>query len=192
MDAKKNELRRRIFARRDLVTPEEARDAAKIVADRGLAFARERVAPGATIAAYWPIRSEIHTRPLIESLAAAGFRTALPVTRESRVLLFRLWSVGDDLTRGALGNAEPLPDAEETLPSLLFVPLAAFDARGGRIGYGAGHYDTTLAALRARGSVVAAGLAYDVQEIEAVPLEPHDQRLGAVITETRTLTFGPA
>ena len=192
MDAKKNELRRRVFARRDLVTPGEARAAAAIVAKRGLAFTRERATPGAAVAAYWPMRSEIHTRPLMESLTAAGFRTVLPVTRESRILLFRLWSVGDDLSRGALGNAEPLPDAEEVTPALLFVPLAAFDARGGRIGYGGGHYDTTLATLRARGPVVAAGLAYDLQEVETVPLEPHDQRLDAVITETRTLTFGPA
>ena len=192
MNAQKNELRRRIFARRDLISPEEAHRAAQTIAERGLALAQARLPAGATVAAYWPIRSEMNTRPLMEALADAGFRTALPVTRETRTpLVFRLWTVGDDLVRGALGNSEPLDSAETITPALLFMPLAAFDAQGGRIGYGAGHYDTTLAPLRARGPTLAVGLAYDLQEIDTVPLEPHDQRLDAVITETRTLSFEP-
>ena len=187
MEANKTALRRHVFARRDLVSPQEANRAAAAVAERGLALARTHAPAGAVIAAYWPIRSEVHTRPLMEALAAAGFRTALPVTHEPRGLSFRLWSVGDDLARGPLGNAEPLATADEATPALLFAPLAAFDARGGRIGYGGGHYDAALAALRSGGPIVAAGLAYDLQEIDTVPRESHDQRLDAIITETRTL-----
>ena len=105
-------------------------------------------------------------------------------------LVFHAWAVGDDLARGTLGTSEPMPGAAVVVPTLLFVPLAGFDARGGRIGYGAGYYDATLAALRAARPVVAVGLAYDLQEVEAVPREPHDQRLDAVVTETRTLSLG--
>lgn len=191
MDATKHELRRRAFERRDLVSPTEAHKAARAVAAAGVDLARNLLPPGAPVAAYWPIRSEMGTRPLMEALAAAGFKTALPVTRETRTpLVFRLWSVGDDLERGALGNSEPRSDAPAITPAMLFTPLAAFDAHGGRIGYGAGHYDTTLADLRRRGPVWAVGLAYDIQEVDAVPLEPHDGRLDYVLTETRVLATG--
>ena len=191
MRTKKNELRRQVLARRDLVSPAEAHAAAEAVARAGMALVQERLAPGATISAYWPMRSEIGTRPLMELLTAKGYRTALPVTHKAgEPLTFRLWTTGDDLAHGRLGIEEPLATAEEAIPDVLYVPLAAFDARGGRIGYGAGHFDATIAALRAQRPTIAVGLGYDLQEIDAVPLEGHDERLDFIITETRTLATG--
>lgn len=67
--------------------------------------------------------------------------------------------------------------------------LLAFDAAGGRLGQGGGHYDRTLAALRARGQVFVLGLAYADQEVEALDMEPHDQRLDAILTETGYTRF---
>jgi 5-formyltetrahydrofolate cyclo-ligase len=68
-------------------------------------------------------------------------------------------------------------------PDIVVVPLAAFDRRYYRIGYGQGHYDRTLRALRAEGEIAAIGYAYAAQEIPLVPNEPHDQPLDAVATE---------
>jgi 5-formyltetrahydrofolate cyclo-ligase len=84
---------------------------------------------------------------------------------------------------------EPLEKAPVVDPDLLFVPLACFDRRGNRIGYGAGFYDRTLARLRAIKSIHAAGVAYGVCEIAAVPYETHDQSLDAVVTEQETVLF---
>ena len=70
------------------------------------------------------------------------------------------------------------------LPDIVFAPLAAFDRRGHRIGFGAGYYDRTLASLRSMKPILAVGTAYSVQEVPAIPEEPHDQRLDLVITET--------
>ena len=84
---------------------------------------------------------------------------------------------------------EPLEDAPFVDPDLLFVPLACFDRRGHRIGYGAGFYDRTLAKLRALKPIHAAGAAYGVCEIAAVPYETHDQSLDAVVTEQETILF---
>ena len=75
---------------------------------------------------------------------------------------------------------------------MLFVPLAAYDRRGFRLGYGAGYYDGSLAVLRRQKTVVAVGVAFSIQEVESVPTEPHDQRLDAVITEHGLMTFGSA
>jgi 5-formyltetrahydrofolate cyclo-ligase len=69
----------------------------------------------------------------------------------------------------------------------VLVPLAVFDRRGYRIGYGAGYYDMTLAALRSRKPIVAIGLAYAVQEADEVPIEPHDERLDLVLTEREVI-----
>ncbi len=74
-------------------------------------------------------------------------------------------------------------------PQVLIVPLLAFDARGYRLGYGGGFYDRTLEGLRARRPVLAVGLAFAAQEVAAVPVEPTDQRLDAVVTETGVTEF---
>ena len=84
---------------------------------------------------------------------------------------------------------EPLEDAPVVDPDLLFVPLACFDRRGHRLGYGAGYYDRTLARLRATKPIHAVGVAYGVCEVPAVPYEAHDQTLDAVVTEQETVFF---
>ena len=86
----------------------------------------------------------------------------------------RAYAFGDELASGQWGIREPKPEAPEVLPDVLIVPLAAFDRRGHRIGYGAGYYDMTIARLRKMKSVIAIGLAFAVQEVLHVP----SRRLG--------------
>jgi 5-formyltetrahydrofolate cyclo-ligase len=69
-------------------------------------------------------------------------------------------------------------------PRALLVPLAAFDRSGTRLGYGKGHFDRSIAALSDKHSVLTIGLAYSIQEIDAVPAEDHDQPLDLIVTET--------
>jgi len=191
--ASKIVLRRHALARRDMIEPAEAHAAAEKVAARGMELVNRLAAAGGLISAYWPIRSEISTRPLLERLARAGFRTALPVmTAAGKPLHFRSWSPGDELAKGPLGLSEPLADAATVVPDLMFVPLACFDAKGHRVGYGGGNFDATLADARARRRIVAVGLAYADQEVDAIPHEAHDQRLDFVITEQRLFEFGAA
>ncbi len=77
---------------------------------------------------------------------------------------------------------EPPGTAPEAQPSLVLAPLLAFDRSGARLGQGAGHYDRTLAALRAQGQVTAIGLAFAEQEVGRVPTGAHDQKLDGVLT----------
>ncbi len=85
----------------------------------------------------------------------------LPVTgRLGEALVFRRWRRGDAMERRPHEHPDPSAQAAALVPDMLFVPLAAFDRRGHRIGYGAGFYDRTLAALREHKRVTAMGVAY--------------------------------
>ena len=178
----KSLLRRRALARRAaLGPPTRALLTARLV-DKGLACARQWRAR--VVSAFFPIGDEPDALALLAALGDAGFVTALPATAPAGApLTFRLWSVGDPTVLGALNIPEPLAEADAVDPDLLFVPLVAFDRRGHRIGYGAGHYDRTLRRLRAAGPIRAVGVAYSVCEIAAAPDEAHDEPLDFILTE---------
>lgn len=147
----------------------------------------------AVVAGYWPFGSEMDVRPLLTRLAVLGVELALPVTRQADLPLeFRRWRPGDGLEPGAHGIFQPKSTAPVVMPSVLLIPLLAFDALGWRLGYGAGYYDRTLAALRRRllePQPLAIGIAYAVQELPALPHHPGDQRLDGVVTEKAARRF---
>jgi 5-formyltetrahydrofolate cyclo-ligase len=180
-------LRAAALAARDAMSEPERAAAAQAMAKRGLPFA---IAPGAVVAGYSPIRSEIDPGPLMRELAAQGARLALPtITARGQSLRFRVWHPNERLLPGPLGILEPSPAAAEVTPEIVLVPLAAFDLAGHRIGYGAGHYDRTLANLHKSKGFKAIGLAYAVQEVESVPALAHDVALDCVLTEKHVFHF---
>lgn len=93
---------------------------------------------------------------------------------------------------GLHGIHEPPANAPVVLPDVILVPLVAADRRGFRIGQGGGHYDRTLEALRRQKPVRAIGLAFDVQLVDTLPAEAHDQRLNALATPSLWLEFSGA
>ncbi len=190
----KTALRTEVMLRRAKVSLETRRSFAQALAFDGVEVIRQATALRTpTVSVYLPIRGEPDTEPLIEALVAVGMTVALPVTVErARPLRFRVWSPGEALETGRYGIREPLSSAPEVSPDVLFVPLAAFDRRGFRLGYGAGYYDSSLEALRREKAILAVGIAFSIQQVESVPTEPHDQRLDAVITEHGLMTIGPA
>jgi 5-formyltetrahydrofolate cyclo-ligase len=183
----KGDLRIAALARRDALSDEQRAAAAQAIAKRGPPLP---IKPGAIVSGYSPIRGEIDPVPLMRTLAALGVQLALPaVTARGKSLVFRAWSPNDRLMLGSLGILEPSPAAAELTPDIMLVPLAAFDRAGHRIGYGAGHYDVTLAHLRKAKAIIAVGVAFAVQEIKAVPVQPHDVALDYVLTEKHAFDF---
>jgi 5-formyltetrahydrofolate cyclo-ligase len=138
----------------------------------------------ALIGGFWPIGAEINTLPLLEALHARGHNIALPVTPpRGQPLLFRTWLPGQPMAPGPMGTQHPAEGATVT-PNWLIIPLLAFDRAGGRLGYGGGYYDRTLALLgRNNPNLIGIGVAYAAQEIAQVPTGPHDIRLPAIATE---------
>ena len=183
----KGDLRKTALDARDAMDAASRAAASEKLAARALPF---EMAPGAVVSGYSPIRSELDPVPLMQALAAGGAKLALPaVLSRGKSLVFRAWIPGDRLTMGPLGILEPSPAMAELIPDIMLVPCAAFDRLGHRIGYGAGHYDFTLAHLRKMKPITAVGLAFAAQEIKAVPALAHDVALDYVLTEKKTFDF---
>ncbi|MEY1556276.1 5-formyltetrahydrofolate cyclo-ligase [Yoonia sp. R2331] len=142
---------------------------------------------GVPLAGYAQMRTEIDPTPAMEEAAAHG-SVGLPVIMGAgQPLQFREWSPGCAMVPGAFGAAIP-ESGDWMTPEIVIVPLVAFDRGGGRLGYGGGFYDRTLELLRAQRATLAIGFAYAAQEAEDLPLEPTDQPLDLIVTESGVLT----
>ncbi|MFA6265028.1 MAG: 5-formyltetrahydrofolate cyclo-ligase [Pseudolabrys sp.] len=185
ISSQKSTLRVTTLAKRDAMPAAERQAAAEAVAGRGLPCA---IKPGAIVAGFMPMKTEINPLPLLRKLAEAGAQLALPcIAGRGKPLVMRAYAFGDAFKAGQWGIREPMPSAPEVAPDVLIVPLACFDRTGHRIGYGAGYYDMTIAALRARKKVTAIGIGFAVQEIPQVPATERDERLDFVLTEKETI-----
>ena len=138
--------------------------------------------------AYWPMKTELDIRPLMFSLFNRGLTVSLPVVSDKNApLLFRRWEPDAELVAGPYGTEQPDEKYETVLPNVLLLPLLAFDRQGGRLGYGGGFYDRTVAKLRQTENPVVIGAAFSDQEIECVPLEETDDKLNFILTETEII-----
>jgi 5-formyltetrahydrofolate cyclo-ligase len=181
----KADLRGEALTRRDALSPEDRAAAAEAIAARAFPVPFK---PGAIVSGFMPLKSEFNPLPLLRRLAEAGATLALPaIAGRGKPLIMRAYTFGDEFARGQWGIREPKPEAAEVAPDILLVPLAAFDRKGHRIGYGAGYYDMTIAALRAKKKVIAVGLAFAAQEIREVPATPRDEALDLVLTEREVI-----
>lgn len=167
----------------------ESRLAAKNAADHAIALLHGvRGIRDKTVSFYMPIQGELDPTPLAERLRAAGAILALPrVKTGDEPMVFHAWRADDPLEKGYGGIREPDPAAPEVVPEVVIVPLAAFDRRGFRIGYGRGHFDRTLGPLERERRPLTIGYAFALQEVEEVPRELHDVPMDAVVTESEII-----
>jgi len=130
---------------------------------------------------YWPIRGEVDPRIALRRLRERGARTALPVVvAKGQPLQFREWRPDTPTTPGPMGL--PVPQGSAVLvPGAVLAPPVGFDARGYRLGYGAGFFDRTLAAARPR--PLALGLAYEASRMDTIDPQAWDIPMDFLLTE---------
>ena len=184
--ANKELLRRRAREERDAIPSERRRRAADSAAGHllrlpGLATARR-------VAMFAAVGSELDPAAAVLRLRARGVEIVYPrVVRGARRLDFHRVTGESELAPGAFGIPEPAPDAPvapvQSVDAFV-LPGLAFDAAGGRVGWGRGYYDRTLAAAPER---LRIGYCFDCQLVGEVPLEPCDLPMHLVVTESGVL-----
>jgi 5-formyltetrahydrofolate cyclo-ligase len=141
----------------------------------------DHVPPGIAVALYSAFGDELDPAALGLLLHARGHALALPYVAPDRTTMrFIAWTPGQSLVPGAFGLNQPDPASTEIIPGLIVTPLVGFDRAGGRIGQGAGFYDRAFAALPGAHRI---GLAWSVQEVASIPVDPWDVPLHAIATE---------
>ena len=186
--ALKAHLRSERLAARDAIPSEIRIEKSLVMAEAGgdaIDFA-----PGSEISGFFPIKSEVDVRPLMQRLKDKGAKLSVPVVVDKHTIVFRELIAGVPLVSTGFGTFGPGPDARAIDPEIMLVPMSAFDRVGHRIGYGAGFYDRAISRLHDMGRQPRLiGVAFDCQEIEVIPAEDHDVALDAILTESGFRVF---
>jgi 5-formyltetrahydrofolate cyclo-ligase len=138
---------------------------------------------GVPLSGFMPIRTEIDPRPAMAEASAHGVVGVPVIAAAGEPLRFSRWTPQAAMTKGPFGAQVPVVE-DYFDPEILIVPLLAFTRGGDRLGYGGGFYDRTLAQLRARRATLAIGFAFAGQQVDDLPLEPTDEPLDLIVTET--------
>jgi 5-formyltetrahydrofolate cyclo-ligase len=185
-------LRRELRTRRRAIQGTARLRAARLLARR--VGAAHLLRPGRHIGLYLATPEEIDTSPLLALARARGCRIALPRIVSLRHDRMRFYDWTGDVTRGAFGIREPRGNRMRAARELdvVFLPLVGFDSRGNRIGMGRGFYDRHFAQrlrLPSHRRPLLVGLAYDVQQVAALPRAAYDVPLDAIVTESSIRRF---
>ena len=140
---------------------------------------------GKSISIFQAYNNEINTNDLIKFLISKNFSISLPcINDESDEMLFREWNGTDQLITGKYGILEPNQNNKIAYPSVLFIPLLAFDENGNRLGYGGGYYDKYIDAHDTENiHLLKIGVGYSFQKIYEVPNNINDKKLNWILTE---------
>lgn len=188
----KRTLRRELRQRRQSLTPRAQRAAAFRLCQQLKRLPEIRRAR--RISLYLPVKGEIDPTPLIPWLRQRGVTVYLPVLRpfSTNTLWFVAYHAGTPMIKNRFGIAEPdtrfAAKRPNRLPAwaldTLVVPLVGFDAQANRMGMGGGFYDRSLAFMRRPGpKPTLLGVAHACQQVEALPVEPWDVPLSAVVSD---------
>ncbi len=120
--------------------------------------------------------------------------SALNQDYQEKKLTYRLWRAGMDVIKGSFKTYQPGNQMKQVCPNVLLVPLLAFDRFGNRLGQGGGFYDKSIQELRSKLSffqkeICVIGIAFSSQAYSCFPVEEHDEKLDAVLTEEELVRF---
>ena len=184
----KTALRTLVLQRRDALDPAVRQAASRRIVEA--VFARAAFRGARSVMAYASFGSEVDTTLLCETVLREGKVLLLPRVDKARdaIRVYEVRDLAGDLEANRWGIREPraevCPEVAAAELDFVFVPGVAFDARGGRLGYGKAYYDRLLAAsTQAGGSPTLVAGAFAVQVVDEVPMEPHDVRIPLIVTE---------
>ena len=184
----KQDLRKACLDRRNRLTETQIRDKSARIRER--LYGLHEYGTAHEVLVYASKKYEVDTRPILQELLDSGRPLLVPIAREDGTLDWSCLDKLDDLSPGAFGVPEPVPErrraATPRADALVIVPCVGFSSSGHRMGYGRGFFDRFLQGHA--GPKV--GLAFAIQRAEGLRPEPHDVPLDAIITEERVYRPG--
>lgn len=183
----KDKIRKQVLEHRFRLSARERRSRSDEIERVLFSLPEFRAAP--LVLFFASFQSEVQTHQMIRHALGIGKRVALPKVRGKELALLEIENFDRDVSPGAWGIPEPDTGTLATLEDigLIIVPGAAFDEQGNRIGYGGGFYDRLLPAYA--GPTVA--LAFELQIVPSVPVDPHDVPVKRIVTEKRIIEANP-
>ena len=136
------------------------------------------------VGGYYPYNNEVNSIKILKKFENKNYTISLPKIKKNSQMNFFSWSTKDPLSINSYGIPEPTSD-KIVYPTILLVPLVAFDKKLNRVGYGGGFYDRYIKKMSKNKKITTIGLAYSFQEIEKVPINKFDMKLDYVVTEKK-------
>ena len=187
----KGEVRKKALEARSGLSEDELLSKSDIIRDK---IVGSDIFTGAgLVLCYMDFRNEVKTSGIIRACLSAGKRIGLPLVYNNGMgrglHAYEIKSLDNDVRKGTYGILEPCSERLQKISDneidLVIVPGVAFDIKKQRLGYGAGYYDRFLKNLRPDCMKIA--IAFDIQIMDMIPVETHDIKMDAIITETREI-----
>ena len=175
---KKSEIRKQILQ----IRKSKTRNKFKINFNNLINLLKKEKITGKTVGGYYPYNYEVDAIKILEDFEKKDYLISLPKIKKKFQMNFFKWSTKDPLTINKFGIPEPISD-KVLYPSILLVPLVAFDKHLNRIGYGGGFYDRYIKKIKKSKKIITIGLAYSFQKVKKIPINKYDIKLDFILTD---------
>ena len=141
---------------------------------------KKKKVSGRVVGGYYPYNYEVDAIKILKQFEKKKYQISLPKIKNEYQMDFFQWSTKDPLTVNKFGIPEPTSD-KIVYPSILLVPLVAFDKYLNRVGYGGGFYDRYIKKTKKNKKIVTIGLAFSFQEVKKIPADKYDKKLDYIL-----------
>jgi len=183
----KNNLRQKIKSLRDLLSPEDRIQKSNAIAEK--LFKLEEYKQAKNILLYYPFRSEVDTRIIINDALKKEKKIALPKVEDHNISFYYINSILKDISSGYYGIMEPISTKCLKVNlnefDLAIIPAVCIDKNLNRLGYGEGYYDRLISKIDKR--IFKIALCFEIQVVDHIPIQKYDKKVNMVITEERII-----
>ena len=144
---------------------------------------KKKIFKNKIVGSYYPVNFEADTFQLMKMFKQKGYKLSLPVISSKYDMNFYTWNLNDPLYVNKYGIPEPKLKIK-VIPSILLIPMVAYDKRLNRLGYGGGYYDRFLEKYEKK-NILKIGLAITCQEVKKVPTNNFDKKMDYILTEKK-------
>lgn len=186
----KKTLRQEVLSRRTRLSESEWKSKSESIANALLQM--DIVNQVNHIASFVDFRNEVSTDAINRWILRNGKSLYLPlIDMGKRSMTFYKIMDLNELVRSNYGIMEPDPHIHEPIDpnriDLFITPGVAFDPHGYRLGYGGGFYDQLFSGIK--NDIPKIALAFDLQCVNAFPVESFDRPVTHLVTETGIKIF---